>query len=51
MRRIRELLRLKFEIGLSSRSIGISLGVSKGAVGSYLQRAVAAGLGWPLPEG
>ena len=51
MRRIRELLRLKFELGLSSRSIATSLGISKGAVGGYLHRVVAAGLGWPLPEG
>jgi hypothetical protein len=49
MRRIRDLLRLKFENGLSSRSIAASLGISKGAVGGYLQRAQAAGLSWPLP--
>jgi predicted transcriptional regulator len=35
MRRIRDLLRLKFENGLSSRSIAASLGISKGAVGDY----------------
>ena len=50
MRRIRELLRLKHEGGLSSRLIAMSLGISKGAVGDYLRRAQAAGLGWPLPE-
>ena len=50
MRRIRDLLRLKFENGLSSRSIAASLGISKGAVGDYLQRAQVAGLGWPIPE-
>jgi transposase len=49
MRRIRDLLRLKFENGLSSRSIAASLGISKGAVGDYLQRAQVAGLGWPIP--
>jgi len=42
MRRIRELLRLKFELGLSSRSIAASLGISKGAVSGYLQRVGAA---------
>ncbi|MFC3320522.1 IS21 family transposase [Mesorhizobium cantuariense] len=50
MRRIRELLRLKYESGLSSRVISASLGISKGSVGDYLRRAQAAGLGWPLPE-
>jgi len=49
MRRIRDLLRLKFEDGLSSRVIAASLGVSKGAVGDYLQRAAVAGVTWPLP--
>jgi transposase len=51
MRRIRELLRLKHVNGLSSRLIAASLGISKGAVGGYLQRALAAGLSWPLPDG
>ena len=50
MRRIRELLRLKHENGLSSRVISASLGISKGAVGEYLRRAQVAGLSWPLPE-
>ena len=50
MRRIRDLLRPKFENGLSSRVIAASLGISKGAVGEYLRRARAAGLAWPLPE-
>jgi len=49
MRRIRELLRLRFENGLPGRMIAASLGVSKGAVNDYLQRAAAAGLSWPLP--
>ncbi len=49
MRRIRELLRLKFENGLPGRAIAASLGISKGAVNDYLARARAAGLSWPLP--
>lgn len=49
MRRIRELLRLKYAQGLSSRAIASSLSVSKGAVGAYLSRVRAAGLSWPLP--
>ena len=50
MRRIRELLRLKYAQGLSERLISDALGISKGAVGGYLSRARAAGLSWPLPE-
>ena len=50
MRRIRDLLRLKHENGLSSRVIATSLGLSKGAVGDYLRRAQAAGVSWPLDE-
>lgn len=51
MRRIRDVLRLKLGQGLSERSIAASLGLSKGSVGSYTQRARHAGLTWPLPEG
>lgn len=49
MRRIRDLLRLKFAQELSDRAIAASLEISKGAVGSYLSRAPVAGLSWPLP--
>ena len=49
MRRIRDLLRLRHENGLSTRLIATALGISKGAVGGYLQRALVAELGWPLP--
>ena len=51
MRKIRDVLRLKFESGLSERVIARSLSLSNGSVNSYLQRARMAGLGWPLPEG
>jgi transposase len=51
MRRIRDLLRLTFESGLSSRQVSSSLGLSKGAVSVYLSRARAAGVSWPLPDG
>ncbi len=51
MRKIKEVLRLKFEADLSHERIAAALGLSKGAVTKYVQRAVAAGLGWPLaPE-
>ena len=49
MRRIRDVLRLKFEAGLSDRSVGGAVGISKGAVAAYVYRARAAGLSWPLP--
>src|SRR5919206_3801542 len=51
MRRIRGVLRLKYEARLSERAMVAALGISKGAIGSYLTRARAAGLSWPLPEG
>lgn len=51
MRRIRDVLRLKFAQGLSERSIAASLGLGKGSVGTYLRRARDAGLSWPLPDG
>ena len=44
MRRIREVLRLKHECGLSYESIARSLGISKGSVANYLVRAENAGL-------
>lgn len=51
MRRIREVLRLKYAQGLSERAIAASLGLGKGTVGAYLGRARAGGLTWPLPGG
>ena len=50
MRKIREVLRLRFAQGLSQRAIGISLRLSTGAVNACLSRAQLAGLSWPLPE-
>jgi transposase len=51
MRRIRDVLRLRFAQGLSERAIAASLGLGKGSVGTYLRRARDAGLAWPLPDG
>ncbi len=48
MRQIKEVLRLKFEAKLSHERIAAATGVSKGAVASYLKRALEAGIGWPL---
>ena len=50
VRTIREVLRLRWQLGLSEQQIGISCHISKTAVRSYLQRAKEAGLSWPLPE-
>ena len=50
MRKIRELLRLRLENRLPQRSIAESLGLSQGAISTYLSRARAAGIGWPIPE-
>jgi transcriptional regulator with XRE-family HTH domain len=46
MRKIRELLRLRFEKGCSHREIAAALGMSKGSVNSALHRAEALGLSW-----
>ena len=51
MRKIRELMRLKYELGRSHREIAVSLGVANSTVSDYAGRARAAGLSWPLPEG
>ena len=49
MNKISEILRQKFELGLSNRTIGTSLNISPGTVSDYLTRAKAAGITWPLP--
>jgi transposase len=51
MRKIREILRLKYEAGLSERQIAQSAGVARSTVQECLRRARQAGVGWPLPEG
>jgi len=51
MRKITEVLRLKFEAKLSHATIARAVGLSKGAVNKYVSLAQARGLSWPLPEG
>lgn len=51
MRKIREVLRLRYELGLSERQIASSVNLSRAGVGGYLRRAREVGVGWPLPEG
>ena len=50
MRKIVDVLRLD-AAGLSGRRISASLGIGRSCVGDYLDRARAAGLSWPLPDG
>ncbi len=50
MRKIREVLRLKYGHKKSIREISLSCSVGKSTVSDYLLRASAAGLSWPLPE-
>jgi transposase len=51
MRKIEEILRLKYEAGLSHRAIAQSCAVSASTVSEYVTHAKVAGLSWPLPEG
>ena len=51
MRKIRELLRLRWEQHLPQRVIANSLGLSQGSVSDYLSRARRVDLTWPLPDG
>lgn len=46
MRKIKDLLRLKFEAKLSHERIAAATGISKGAVTNYVHRAVQKGRGW-----
>jgi len=49
MRKIKDVLRLFYEVKLSQRAIARSLGIGLGTVSTYLQRARTAGVSWPLP--
>jgi transposase len=50
MRKIKDLLRLKWGCGLSNRQVAASCGVARSTVAETLYRAAAAGLSWPVPE-
>jgi transposase len=50
MRKIKEVLRLKWSCGLSRRGIAKSCSVARSTVDEYVNRAASAGLSWPLPE-
>ena len=51
MRKIKEVLRLKYELGLGQRQIARSCSLGLGTVNDYLARAERASLKWPPPEG
>jgi transposase len=48
MRKIKEVLRLKWEAGLRTRAIAASCGIGETTVREYLARAGRAGISWPL---
>jgi len=50
MRKIKEVLRLKWECQLSERVIARSCRIARSTVGEYTRRAEAAGLKWPISE-
>ncbi len=50
MRKIKEVLRLKYESCLSYEEIGRSCNIGHTTVGEYISRAKKTGLKWPLPD-
>src|SRR4030066_360182 len=46
MRKIKEVLRLKYDCGISEREISRSCSISRSTVADYLRRAAAAKLTW-----
>jgi len=50
MRKIKEVLRLKWVQNLSNRQIAKSCSICHATVREYLNRAQLAGLSWPLPD-
>ena len=51
MRKLREVLRLRFAKGLGYHQIAGSCRISASTAREYVRRAESAGLSWPLPEG
>jgi hypothetical protein len=50
MRKLQEVLRLRFELKLGYQQIGRSCAIGVSTVHKYLKRAEAAGVTWPLPD-
>lgn len=51
MKKIREILRLKWDLNCSNRKIARSVGISSSTVSECLRRAKQKGLAWPLADG
>jgi transposase len=51
MRRIKEVLRLKQQLGLSDAAVARGARIARSTVKQYLDRAAAAGLSWETAEG
>jgi len=50
MRKLKEVLRLRYELKLGYQQIGRSCAIAVSTVHKYLKRAEKAGVSWPLPE-
>ena len=51
MSNCRDIIRLRFELGLTHRQTASSTGVTRGTVSNVLKRVQEAGVAyWPLPE-
>src|SRR5206468_4447756 len=51
MRKIKEVLRLRYELKLDQRQVARSCCIAVSTVHEYLKRAEAAKVNWPLPDG
>jgi len=49
MRKIREVLRLKFDFDLTDRQISNSVKVTRSTIAEYLRRFAQTGIAWPIP--
>ena len=50
MKKIREIMRLRWECECSYRALAQSIGVSDSTISDCMQRIRFAGLSWPLPD-
>ena len=50
MRKVKEVLRLKFDANLSNRQIAQSCSMAHSTVGEYIRRFRQSSLNWPLPD-
>ena len=50
MRKVKEVLRLRFDLGRRHDKIVRSCSIGQSTVHRYIERATNAGLNWPLPE-